>query len=227
MKLLFYGLIFLFNFNTFGYEVRVATVEWPPYVTGKKSAEGSSVEIIRNAYAKVGHSVKLVFLPWARAINYMKSGKIDAIMPIYKTKDREDFMYFSNSFQRSDLLLYKNTKSKIKYSSLKDLEGLSIGLVNGYKNIPYIDNSTTLKKTFVTKDLSNLKMLARSHVDVVCVDSEVAKQLIAENRSSLEGKIEPLYPALDSKELFIAFSIKAKGSKKMLKDFNHGLSLLK
>lgn len=227
MGLCFIVLIHLSILTANANEITIATLEWPPYVMNSKIGQGSSAEIIKAAFNAVGHDVKFLFVPWARAIKYAKSGKVDAIAPIYHSLKREEFFYFSSSFQVSPLVLFKNSKSKIIYKTEQDLENYTLGLVRGYKNTDFIDSSTKIAKSFVQKDLFNLKKLAQNHVELIVVDEFVAKFIIAKNLDTLRGKLDVIRPDLDSKKLHLAFSKRSENSKKFKIDFEKGLEKIR
>ena len=216
----------LCSFSSIADEIVIATLEWRPYVSKSDKSPGSSREVIVKAFKAVGHEVKFEFLPWIRAMKYAESGKVDAIAPIYHSKKREELFYFSSSFQASPLVLFKNSKSKINYKEQKDLEAYSLGLVRGYKNTEYIDSNDKISKSYVLKDLFNVKKLAQNHVDLIVIDEFVGKLLIAENPDRLKNKLTVVRPNLDTKKLHLAFSKKSPKALKMQKEFERGLKLI-
>jgi polar amino acid transport system substrate-binding protein len=82
MKKIIIFLFIFFSLNSFGKKVSIATLEWPPYISSKIKGNGSVARIITKAFKSVGYEVEFEFLPWARAISYIKSGQVDAIVPI-------------------------------------------------------------------------------------------------------------------------------------------------
>jgi ABC-type amino acid transport substrate-binding protein len=226
MNKVFLLIFSLYCFTASADEVVIATLEWRPYISNSKKSPGSSREIIEKAFKAVGHEVRFEFLPWIRAMKYAESGKVDAIAPIYYSKKREEAFYFSSSFQESPLVLFKSEKSKIKYEKQIDLEAYTLGLVRGYKNTEYIDSNDKISKSFVLKDLFNIKKLAQNHVDLIVIDEFVGKLLIAENSKTINSKLVVVRPNLDSKKLHLGFSKKSPKALRMQKDFERGLKLI-
>ena len=218
-------IIFFFSLQINADVIKIATLEWHPYVSSDLRS-GSSAEIIKAAFKAVGHEVKFEFLPWIRGLKYVESGRLDAITPVYFNKERESFMYFSSPFQFSPLVLYRNKKTQITYKTVKDLENYSLGLVNGYKNTTFIDSSTKIRKSFVQKDISNLKKLASNQIDLIAIDELVAKLLIVENPKQLENKLEMILPILDNKGLHVGFSRNSLNGKRYYAEFEKGLKLI-
>lgn len=223
MKTIFFSLLIIFNLSSFAKKVNIATLEWPPYISSKLKGNGSVARIVTKAFEAVGYEVHFEFLPWARALSYIKSGRVDAIAPLYMAKDREIFLNYSNSFQDSSLVLFKRVSHDIQIEKMEDLLNYEIGLVKGYKNIKYIDSNTSLKKSFSLNDFLNLKKLLKSRVDLISIDREVARYLISRNKEKFKNKLMAIDPALDIKRLFLGVSKKTKLSKTILDDFNRGL----
>jgi ABC-type amino acid transport substrate-binding protein len=199
--------------------VRVATTEWPPYALNVKQGQGSSVEIIRKAFTSMGYEVEFLFLPWVRALNYVKIGRVDAIAPIYWTQDREELYLFSNPFQESSLVLCQSKDAKDKITNKEELIKYKLGLIRGYKNTGFIDSNDNLTKIFAPTDRNNIKKLIKGRVDVIAIDKDVANYLI----KSIDGDISIIDPPLDVKKLYLGFSKAKESSKTISDDFNKGL----
>ena len=87
-------------------------------------------------------NVEPVFVqyPWARATLLVKNGKVDAIFPPFKTKEREEFLYFPTEpvSQTRNAIFARKTR-RIKINKLEDLKGLTVGIIDQYSYGPEFD----------------------------------------------------------------------------------------
>ena len=79
-----------------GESVRLATLEYPPYVTETaQGAKGATVEIVRAAFARIGMNTEIAFFPIARGQYLVQTGEVDGFFSIKKTPDRERTLRFA------------------------------------------------------------------------------------------------------------------------------------
>ena len=69
-------------------EIKLVTLEWEPYVGPNLKKQGFISELIRIALKKEGYTLKLEFMPWARALEQAEKSidGVDEIMPKYYDK---------------------------------------------------------------------------------------------------------------------------------------------
>lgn len=70
--------------------------EVPTAYRDEEGLTGFLVDLAREALRRSGRSVKIVTVPWARALASARSGEVDGIMTLYKTPDRESYLDFSD-----------------------------------------------------------------------------------------------------------------------------------
>jgi len=229
MTVAFFFLIFFSIFiNSYADDkiIKLATLEWPPYISKQIKEYGFTAKISTEAFKRVGYSVSIHFMPWAKVLKDVERGKFDAGFPAYYSKERDEKYGLSHMIAKGPLVFATNKNTNIKYSTLKDLKDYKIGIVRGYVNSDAFDNAQFLNKMVGNSDEQNLKRLLKKRLDIVVVDQFTAVHFmntILQNNSQL---IEFLSPPLDEKELFVAFSKKNDNYKQLLEDFNHGLELI-
>ncbi len=68
---------------------------YPPYYFIKNGKlVGLCIDIINYSAEELGIEVVYEQFPWNRMLHNAKTGKVDAIMPLFKTKEREAFLFF-------------------------------------------------------------------------------------------------------------------------------------
>lgn len=200
--------------------LRLATLDWEPYVGQTLRDKGFNAEIVTEAFKRAGYQVKIDFLPWDTAIEEAKKGAYDGVFPEYYSKERSQDFVYTYFFSNSLLVFYKRTGSAVTYKALKDLSPYRIGTVRGYINTEEFDNATYLKKVEADSDEENLRKLAKDELDLIVVDKLVAQHLIRTRVTEAAGRIEPMDPPLTIHNLFVILPKKNPASEKRARAFN-------
>lgn len=122
-----YSLFFVSGFATatdseFPNHITIATQHWPPYqqeVNGIQT--GFSIHALRCVMAKMKQRYKVVFVPWGRAQNGVKTGQYDAFFAASQNEWRDEFAVLSNTFieQKWKFYLHKDSTLSTDIDSLK------------------------------------------------------------------------------------------------------------
>jgi ABC-type amino acid transport substrate-binding protein len=213
--------------------LRLASLDWEPYVGSSLPDNGYAAMVVRAACARRGIEVSIDFLPWARALMLARRGDYDGLFPEYYDRSRESDFVFSQPFPGGPVGLYKRRYSGAKYAvdprvdlegALKSISKNRIGVVRDYLNNPVFDAAAYLKKEEAVSDEVNLRKLNYGRVDLVFIDRLVAEHLLrgelAEYRDALE-MLEP--PIEDVKPLYVAYSKKAPNAEPLRADCDAGM----
>ncbi len=221
-------IIFILISNVYATEtIKIATLDWEPYIGQKLKNEGFMAEITREAFERVGYKVEYSYLPWKRAVVTTENGEYDGYFPSYWSKEREEKSIFTNVITSGPIGLFKNKGSKISFNKLKDLMAYRIGVVRGFVNTPEFDAADYLKKDEVTDNLQNIKKLLRERVDLIVADKFVGFYLLNKYLPHMTGQLVFISPPLQDKKLYICMSKKTKKVNEKVKAFNKGLAEIK
>ncbi|BBD08389.1 substrate-binding periplasmic protein [Desulfovibrio ferrophilus] len=205
--------------------IRLATLEWPPYIGQELEQQGYVAEIIRTAFARSDIEVDLTFMPWKRTVEETRVGRFQGYVPEYFSQElRKDFV-FSIPVPGGPLVLLARRGSGISYSTLKDLTPYRIGIVKGYVNTREFDAASYLNKQPFVDDLTNLRMLLRKRVDLVTMDLLVGLYLARKHLGGTRD-IEALQPALEHKLLYLCFPKSRDDHLRLLVAFNSGITAM-
>lgn len=216
--------------------VRLASLEWEPYIGTRMPDQGYVAALIRAAYADQGVQVEIEFYPWARALHLARTGAVDGLMPEYFNPSREAEFEYSDAFPGGPLVLYKRRAHAIAFSTdpgkhqdaaLRALKARRFGVVRGYLNTPVFDAATYLIKEEANDDATNLRKLVYGRIDLAVIDRRVAEHLIRTDYPGYATQIEPMDPPLADIPLYIAFSRKAPRMRGSLAAFNKGLAAMR
>jgi len=210
--------------------VSIATLDWPPYTGSKLPSGGATTAVVNAAFEKAGYKVKVVYVPWKRAIDMALKGTEDVVayFPGYHCKHREGFMS-SNPLGNGPLGFAEHVEAPITWTNVDDLgeQELKIGTVLGYANTEEFDakaGTGWVRAIPANDDVTNLKKLLRKRIDAVVIDKFVLNYLKATEASLKSGadKLRFNPKPLEDKTLY--FCVRASDDlKPLLNDFDAGL----
>lgn len=185
--------------------LRIATLDWAPYVGPDLPGHGLASRILDEALALNGDKAELVFLPWQRALNETREGRFDALMPAYLSADRSRDFYTSMPLLDSQLGFFRRRDHAITITpgDLDSLRPYRIGVVRGYVNQSAFDAADFLNKEVVSNDWQNLEKLLRGRIDLAVVDRYTGYQLLDQNAPALRDQLVFVEPPLDIKPLYV------------------------
>ncbi len=159
---------------------------YPPYASTEAST--STISGIKPGIARLigtdrGFVAQIKLLPLVRCLEAVKKGSIDAVLPLFKTPEREKFMDFSQTvLTQTSSFVYRTTSfpEGLNWNTFDDLKKYRVGMVRGSHINRLMEETIGEKKTiFLSSDPATLmKMLAGGRLDLVPVDTRVAKHLI-------------------------------------------------
>jgi len=104
-------------------KLRVRVTEFAPnYFMQGGHWSGLDVELAEALAREAGLTVEFLDLPWSRALDYIKKGKLDMMMNLSRTPDRETFMNFIGPERVSKrVLVVRKDNVGLKIATLDDL----------------------------------------------------------------------------------------------------------
>ncbi|MES2069673.1 MAG: transporter substrate-binding domain-containing protein [Pseudomonadota bacterium] len=213
--------------------LRLATLEWPPYVGSHLLHEGVTTYIVKNTAAQIGYQVKNDYFPWSRA---MQIGDNDpdfsGYFPTYFSTERNNQCYLSNSLGNSSIGFAYLKSTAFDWKEFPELvqQQVRIGIVHNYQNGEAFDALNRAKKLntdVAPSDISNLRKLLAHRVQVAVIDKAVLRHLLATEPSLKPSQEQILFhdKELASLSLHICFHRNPEG-RLMQAEFNAALSKL-
>jgi polar amino acid transport system substrate-binding protein len=199
---------------------------WPPYsVKTADGMSGLSVEVVRAVYAQLGvKDVKILPLPWKRALDMARFGEADGLFTANYTPERKVYFdYPDEPLLESPWLVW--TRRGTTIGSLDDLKGKRIGVVLGYSYTPefwnFIQTHCTVEEVY--NDNINFRKLALGRLDATVADLGNGLVLAA----AVGGGIHP-NPGYEIKRdgLYIVFNRK-RVSERFVQRFSNALKKFK
>lgn len=207
----------------------IATEEYPPYEYKEDGVlKGLDIEIIQAASERLGIKVKVKFLPWARAMNNVRLGKNDAMFPMFRTSEREKFLYFTTEHLGHEKnILITNKESTRQARSLEDLAGWEIGIARDNSYGKEFDEYKNIQRHEVTNIKQLIKMAAiGNRFDAATVNELVFAYIVKE--LGMAGRFKKLDFVVTNQPLYIGFSkAKGKSHKQLAEDYSRVLKQLR
>ncbi len=149
--------------------------------------------------------------PWARSLQYARSGGIDALLTVFYTKERTKFMEFPEHYLDIDVCVIVPKGKTFKFKKWDDLIGKRGIAIRGDSQGNEFDHfdRTKLNMFRVTDTKQAYAMLVhKDRMDYLIYVREAA--LIDAAKLGYSDKIEILPVPVTSQKLYIAFSKKSK-----------------
>lgn len=195
--------------------------------TDPEKRGGFLEEITKSAYSAVGYNIQIEYLPWARALEKVKNSNSDVLLGAQYTFERSKYLKYSDKIAESEMVFFKRKSLKIKYSTLEDLEGYTIGTIIKSIYTEEFDKAKYLKKEPVSNYITNIDKLISGRIDLFLEKKNVVLKELEINYIEEKNKIDYLEKPLKKLEFYNCFSNKDPNYIKKLNDFNKGLSIIK
>jgi polar amino acid transport system substrate-binding protein len=150
--------------------VLAAADAWPPYVDFQEEEGGYCIEIVRAAFASEGYHLVVKEVPWARAVEAVKSGQYDIIPNLWHTKQREAHFIYSQPYGANTIKFVVNKGDAFEYLGLASLRGKSIGIINGARYGQGFEEATHFETHSVTHMSQNIGKLIKGRIDLTLED---------------------------------------------------------
>ncbi len=206
-------------------KIVLGAFEWPPYFSEKLPGGGFVTEITYAAFARVGYDLKVKFLPFARMIQQVKQGEVQGALGIFHSKQRSEFMAYSEPVYNSEVVFFCRREKPIKVSELESLSQYEIGVLRGGLTAKMLAEQG-LKLSPVNNIDTNLRKLLRSRVDLVASDKLNFQYLLKQHYPLQRAEIITLLPSIKTYGIYNTISKKI-AYQQIIADFNRGLQLLK
>jgi ABC-type amino acid transport substrate-binding protein len=221
-----YILLFL-AFLCSGEKITLVTDNWEPYYGSSLKNGGYLVEVVKEALKIEGVELEVQFKPWKRVLAETTNGKSDGILGLYFTKERMDFLEYSDPIEKIQVAFYCLMNRNINYENIYDLKKYKIGVVRGYSTTEEFDSANFLNKDESTNSIQNLKKLLYKRIDLIIDSKRVIEYSINSFTDIRNDSIKIIDPPLEINELYVGFSKKNRNHLKYKKLFNNGLKRIK
>lgn len=212
-------------------EYHLVTLEYPPfeYQEGGE-VRGIAVDLVREAFSRMGDTVSIKVLPWPRVLWMVENGAADGFFTTYRVPERERWADYS----REELVpqvtsLFALKAATVPYhGNLAELSGRSVGVVMKVSYGAKFDQAVqdkVLPRVMESVDgETNFRQLFAGRVDLIASNRDGARFIL--RRMGKEAEVRELKPPLENVPSYIAFS-KRKRLRALRDRFDHVLREMK
>lgn len=214
MRQILYLAIFMFLIsfsNSYATEKQLhigISTGYPPFYffTEDQQPTGICIDTVRQVAKTMGYTVKFTSYPWKRMLSYGKNGTVDAIMPLFQTPKREQFLIFPKSaLIDEDNRFFTAASNRLDFSGkLADVIQHKIAVVDGFSYGAEFDQTEFTNKTTVQTTEQLILLVANKRVDLGIGNSKVIRHQAREMNNG--DSLRFLEPPVTVEPLFIGFS---------------------
>ncbi|MCG8619186.1 MAG: hypothetical protein MI802_23440 [Desulfobacterales bacterium] len=220
--------LLVFSHTAFSQEtIRLATGEWPPFISKSLKHHGVVMHIIKESFAVEGIVVEYEFFPWGRVEKLVEKGIWDGLAVEPQNPNR-----LSSDVVAEDRLVFFHLKSlRFHWNTVPDLKAYKIGgvLGNSYgKQITAMEKNGTLYIERVSAEELNFRKLLKQRIDITPVGLAFGCSLLNQNFTSSQKNAITFHPKqLRTSFYRLSLSKTVPGNQVKLERFNRGLRKLK
>lgn len=180
---------------------------YPPYYYEKNGELGGiCIEILNNIASSLGIEVVFKKLPWKRMLISAKMGEVDAVMPLFRTSDRQQYLEFKDlilAYEEVNFFVLKDSEIQFR-TDYRELFTYPIGVVDGYSYGEKFDNEKNLVKILTQNDRHLLEMFSHGRFSVGVGNRQVVS--FNANKMGINDRIRFISPPLSREPLYLGFS---------------------
>jgi len=199
---------------------------WPPY--SDKNGQGISTNIVNAAFAKVGITTKIQVRNYARVLQDVKAGLLDAGYNVTRQQKTEhEFIFGEQPILQARAYWYFPAGNKINFQSLDRLpDGYRVGCIIDYEyGDVYEQERHRFKEIRVPRQSQLIRMLQQGRIDAALMFEEEANHALKEMGLPRDAVAKGMLN--HTSDIYLAFSRKNPQSISNAKMFDLGLKRLK
>lgn len=206
--------------------VGIGTGYPPYYYKNNGKLTGICIEIVDHVAQESGVTVSYKEFPWKRLLSSARKGHVDAVMPLFKTAEREQFLLFDGlGLAYETNYFFTSKENSIPYNGdITLLNQYKIGVVTDYSYGDKFDTYPALNKIVTRNDQHLLEMYAHNRFDIG-IGNKYVTQFYA-NKLGVADDIVYLEPPITQNMLYLGFTQNGKKTE-LAKIFSKNLSRLK
>jgi polar amino acid transport system substrate-binding protein len=207
--------------------------EWAPYTSENEPEYGIICRIATAAFKEVDIEVEYEWVPWKRAFAMLKRDEHSfCSIGWAKNEERKRFVTYSETpIMITKNVFFHRKDNPIKFTSYKDLKGLTMGTTTGYAMQGAAEKA--IKENYVKVDesaseVSNFWKILKRRIDIYPTSYHVGMSILEKNftKAEIEQFTTFIEPDSDTIQYLIVSKKYPKANELLLK-FEKGLKIIK
>ena len=174
--------------------LKVATGEWPPYLSAELPGSGCIASMVKEAFELEAYQVEYHFLPWSRGYIKTKQGHYDVNMYWYRSQQRDkDFMLSKQNISLERLGFYYLKSLGLQGQSYAEFSGKTLVLNPGFT---YPDKlwdeikHNNIKVLEARTESQNFQLMFKGRADATILTEKLASAYLSEVSQENSNKVQ-------------------------------------
>lgn len=206
-----------FSINAQNQQLTLASDVWPPF-TNKEGNKAIATAIVRQALNRSGIKIIHKIVAFSQVLKGINSNLYDGTDAIWHSEERASSLIFSMPYLQNRLILVGKKGTDVSATSLKDLKGKTIGVVDAYDY--GIESDSTIHLIHGKSDQSNLQLLLEGKEDYMLVDALLVQYLLTYQEKNAAEYLEIGTTPLIKRPLHFAISKDVPNAEHIIERFN-------
>lgn len=199
--------------------LKLASDTWPPF-TDEKGKRAFAFDLVKEALAGADIKVQMDILKNAEVVNEIRSGRYDGSAALWYSKERAEFLLFSDPYLENRLVLVGKKGSNVGASSFSELKGKKIAVVETYAYGETVDQAKEVKLVSGKNDQQNLNRLLKGEVDYMLVDALLIEYLLTYQSTDVSKYLSIGSNTMLKHTLHFAIRKETPGADSIVRKFN-------
>lgn len=206
--------------------ITLSNGEWLPYLSKNLKHYGGVSQIVTQAFALEGVTVKYEFRPWKRAYMEAKEGYSNGSLVWSRTPEREQDFYYSDVVFEGQSVFFHLRTFPFDWATFDDLVDLKLGGSLGYKY--NIESHPGIKIERASREELNFKKLLLGRIEIFLSDVDVGYEVLYQHFTTEKLQLITHHPKpFHRTEYHLILSRQVDDSRHFLELFNRGLKRLR
>jgi polar amino acid transport system substrate-binding protein len=205
--------------------LRLVSTPWSPF-TNESGRPHFATDLVDDALRRVGITTETVIVAPGELTAALLASRFDGSAALWKDAERERVLLFSQPYLENRLVLVGRKGSDVTASTLADLAGRKIALIEGYSYGESVEAATGPVFVRSTGEEQNLEMLLSGAVDYMLMDELVIQYILDNYPDEAQSRLAIGRSALVTRSLHFAVRRSLPDALAIVTGFNEQLSAM-
>lgn len=168
-----------------GATLKLASSVWAPF-TDEADKAHIALDLVHEALKRANIAHETSIMDFGDAIEGIHHGRFDGSEALWKTREREEFILYSDAYLENRLVLLARSGTDVSAKKLGDLAGKKVGLVESYAYGAEVDNLKGVDFQRGPDEPTNLRLLLRGDLDYILVDELLVYRMFSDQKQKAE-----------------------------------------
>ena len=196
---------------------------FPPF-TDRAGQKSFALELVSEALQRANISTQTDIVFFEQVMDGIEAGTYDGSAALWKSKDRETYLLYSEPYLENRLILVGRSGSDVSATSLSELQNKRVSVVSGYAYGSEIYTLPGISIIFGKSDQENLERLLEGKTDYMLVDELLIQYLLQYQHEEVKKYLEVGSNAIIVQPLYLAILKQIDGAQSIIDNFNENIA---